>query len=89
MKQIAKFQLNTKQDYLVGLFGIFSILYLLNPTLGIFEFLPDNIPFVGNLDEGAAVFLIIAALKYFGYDVRDVFKKKDDDVDKTAGNEDA
>ncbi len=37
----------------IGLVG--SILYVLNPTAGIFELLPDVLPGVGNLDEAAAV----------------------------------
>ncbi len=40
-------------------------LYLLNPTAGILEFLPDNIPFIGNLDEGAAFMLVWAGLLEF------------------------
>ncbi len=28
--------------------------YILNPGAGVFELLPDNLPIVGNLDEGAA-----------------------------------
>ncbi len=42
----------------IGLAG--AVLYVLNPTAGIFEFLPDNLPVVGNLDEAAAVGLGIA-----------------------------
>jgi len=37
--------------YLVALIGF---IYLLNPTLGLLELIPDNLPFVGNLDEGGA-----------------------------------
>ncbi len=77
MKVTQYFDLNTKRDFAVAVTAILSFLYLLNPTLGIFEFIPDNIPFIGNIDEGAAVFLILSALKYFGHDVRNVFKKDD------------
>lgn len=35
-----------------------AILYILNPTLGLFEFIPDTIPVIGNLDEGVAFLLI-------------------------------
>jgi Protein of unknown function (DUF1232) len=45
---------------LLGL--VLSGIYLLNPTAGLFEFLPDNLPFVGNLDEGAASVLFLWAL---------------------------
>ncbi len=35
------------------------ILYILNPTMGVFEIIPDNLPWVGNLDEALAVTLLI------------------------------
>lgn len=35
-----------------------GLIYLLNPGLGIFELLPDNIPLFGNLDEGGAAILV-------------------------------
>jgi len=58
---------------LVATIGIISGLYLLNPGFGVFEFIPDNVPFIGNLDEVTASFLVLSALAYFGYDIRDVF----------------
>ena len=36
-----------------------GILYLLNPTAGIFELLPDVMPIVGNLDEAGATVLVV------------------------------
>ena len=33
------------------------VLYVLNPGAGIFELIPDNLPFVGNLDEATAALL--------------------------------
>lgn len=44
------------------LLGI-SLFYILNPSAGIWEIIPDNIPIIGNLDEVAAVLIIIDALK--------------------------
>ena len=35
-----------------------GLIYVLNPTMGIFEFIPDNLPLIGNLDEGVAFLLI-------------------------------
>ena len=58
---------------LIVIIGILSGLYLLNPGFGVFELIPDNVPFVGNLDEATATFLLLSALAYFGYDIRDVF----------------
>jgi uncharacterized membrane protein YkvA (DUF1232 family) len=42
---------------------IIGIIYILNPTFGVFEIIPDNIPYIGNLDEASAVLLILACLK--------------------------
>jgi len=46
---------------------IISSIYLMNFTVGVFE-LPDNLPFIGHLDEFGAAVLLIASLKHFGYD---------------------
>lgn len=53
--------------------GLIAALYLLNPGAGIFELIPDNLPFVGNLDEAAAVALLLACLRYFGVELPDLF----------------
>ncbi len=62
--------------YLVALAGILSVLYLLNPTLGLFELLPDNIPFIGNIDEATATMVLLGAMRYLGWDVTNLFMKK-------------
>ena len=41
--------------YLMALVGV---AYILNPGAGVFELLPDNLPVIGNLDEGAAVMAV-------------------------------
>ena len=69
------------KNILVALTGIISLLYLINPGMGVFELIPDNLPVIGNLDEAGAAVLLIAALKYFGVDLtrffmRDRIKKK-------------
>lgn len=38
-------------------------LYLVNPTAGVFELLPDNLPFVGNLDEALFTALFIESVR--------------------------
>ena len=57
----------------VACLGILSLLYLLNIGLGVVEFIPDNIPFVGNLDEGTAAAVLIMCLRYFGFDLTRFF----------------
>ena len=54
---------------------ILGILYLINPTAGFIEFLPDAIPGIGNLDEAAVVFLILAAMRYLGWRLPDFIEE--------------
>lgn len=44
--------------WLVYLSAALGVVYLLNPGMGIIEFIPDNLPLIGNIDEGVASFLI-------------------------------
>ncbi len=64
------------KSVLVFIVGILAFVYLINPTAGLLEFLPDNIPGVGNLDEATATFLLLSVLSYFGFDVSHLFQKK-------------
>ncbi|MFH2045624.1 MAG: DUF1232 domain-containing protein [Pseudomonadota bacterium] len=60
---------------IVACLGLISLLYLLNIGVGIIEIIPDNIPFVGNLDEGGAALLLLMCLRYFGFDLTKIFEK--------------
>jgi hypothetical protein len=64
------------RDLLVLCSGIVSALYLLNVTAGFIEFIPDNVPVFGNLDEAAATALLINCLAYFGVDIGHFLKRK-------------
>lgn len=65
---------------IVAILGLLSILYIINPTAGIFELIPDNLPLVGNLDELAASTLLLSCLSYFGIDLFNLFKKDKKDA---------
>ena len=43
-----------------------SMLYLVNPTAGVFELIPDVIPVVGNLDEVFFTGLLLTSLARLG-----------------------
>jgi len=73
MKQLFK-------HLLVGLLGLVSLVYILNPTAGIFELLPDNIPIFGNLDEAAATTILLGCLGYFGIDISRWFRRPRKDI---------
>ena len=49
--------------------ALFFVVYMLNPTAGFFEFIPDSIPVIGNVDEGLIMLLFLACLKYLGIDI--------------------
>ena len=59
--------------------GFLATIYILNPTAGLFEIIPDNLPLVGNLDEAAAVALLLMCLSYFSIDLPNIFKRDKDD----------
>ena len=44
--------------WLVYLAALLSLVYILNPTAGTLELLPDILPIIGNLDEGVASILV-------------------------------
>lgn len=48
---------------LIYITGLIGLVYLLNPTLGVLELIPDNLPVIGNLDEGAAAVLLWNAIQ--------------------------
>lgn len=45
--------------WLVFVMSAIGLLYILNPTFGVIEFIPDNLPVIGNLDEGVAFLLVM------------------------------
>jgi len=49
----------------VYVLAVLGLIYILNPTMGFVEFLPDNLPIIGNLDEGVAFMLLWAGLVEF------------------------
>ena len=63
----------TMKKFGIIFLGLLSVIYLLNPTAGFFELIPDNIPIIGNLDEAAAVALLLMCLRYFGYELPNIF----------------
>jgi hypothetical protein len=63
------------KDYLIAIIGLISAVYLLNFSFGITELLPDNIPLIGHIDEGLAMFFFYSSLSYFGITITSMFKR--------------
>lgn len=63
-----------KDMTMLGL-GAIAVIYLLNPTLGLIEFIPDAFPIIGNIDEATATLILINVLKYYGIDLT-MFQKQ-------------
>lgn len=56
------------KKFVAGMGIVFSVFYLLNPSSGIIELIPDLIPGIGNIDETSVVLLLLACLKVFRQD---------------------
>ena len=52
-----------------GLGVLFSVAYLINPVGTFVEFIPDIVPFIGNLDEAGITGLLIYCLRILGVEV--------------------
>lgn len=63
------------QHVFVILMGLLSLVYLFNPSLGVFEIIPDNFPIFGNLDEATATAILLACLRYYGLDLTRWFRR--------------
>ena len=46
--------------------GIICLVYLINPGAGVIELIPDNLPIIGNIDEGLAMTGLLMALSNMG-----------------------
>jgi hypothetical protein len=43
------------------------LIYIINPTAGFLEFIPDNLPIIGNIDEATATGGLLLALSNLGW----------------------
>jgi len=64
------------KNIVVLLLGILGAFYLLNPGSGLFELIPDNLPLVGNLDDAAALVLLVMCLQHFDIQLPDIFGRR-------------
>jgi uncharacterized membrane protein YkvA (DUF1232 family) len=58
--------------------GAIGALYLVFPTLGIFEVIPDAIPVIGSLDEVSATILVLNTLAYYGIDFNRFYGRRNE-----------
>lgn len=63
----------TLKEMVIVVLGIISAIYLINPTAGVFELIPDVVPIIGNLDEAAAVGILINTFRYYGWDMTNLY----------------
>ena len=64
-----------KEDMFAAACGLLALVYLLNPSAGIVELIPDNVPIIGNLDEAAATALLLSSLRHFNIDVVNMLQR--------------
>ena len=46
------------------------------PNGGLIEFIPDPLPFIGNLDAATVTAILLACARYFGFDLSKFFGRK-------------
>ena len=61
------------KEMLIIALTVVAGIYMLNPTLGVFEFIPDVTPIIGNLDEAGATLIILNSLRYYGVNLDRLF----------------
>jgi hypothetical protein len=66
------------KKFLMALLGVLCVIFLLNPGAGILGEIPDNFPFIGNIDEASVTLVLLWVLRYFGIDVMKWFGQKDE-----------
>lgn len=71
------------KEMMVIFLGFVAVVYLVFPTLGIFELIPDAIPLIGSLDEAGATLLLLNVLAYYGIDASRLLGRKPKDQDST------
>ncbi len=65
-----------KEMMILGL-GAVALLYLIYPSLGVFELIPDAIPVIGSLDEASATIILVNTLRYYGLDLARLYGRRD------------
>jgi hypothetical protein len=65
------------KEMVVIALAVVAFVYLIYPSLGIFELIPDGIPLVGSLDEASATLILIGTLRYYGFDVSRLYGKRE------------
>lgn len=64
-----------KEMLVIGL-GAVALIYLIYPSLGIFELIPDAIPVLGSLDEATATIILVNTFRYYGFDLTKLYGKR-------------
>jgi hypothetical protein len=64
-----------KEMFILGLAAV-ALIYLIYPSLGVFELIPDAIPLIGSLDEATATLIILNTLRYYGVDLSRLYGRQ-------------
>ncbi len=64
------------KEMFVIFMGVAAFVYLIYPSFGVFELIPDALPLIGSIDEGTASLILISVLRYYGLDVTRLFGRR-------------
>ena len=76
-----------KEMFVIGL-GAVAAIYLMYPSLGVFELLPDALPIVGSIDEASATLILVSVFRYYGIDISRLFGKSPQLPERTGDQRD-
>lgn len=57
--------------------AVIAAIYLVYPSLGFFELIPDAVPLIGSLDEASATLILVGTLRYYGLDISKLYGKRE------------
>jgi uncharacterized membrane protein YkvA (DUF1232 family) len=65
------------KEMLILAVAAIAAIYLVYPSLGFFELIPDAVPLIGSLDEASATLILVGTLRYYGFDIGKLYGKRE------------
>lgn len=60
------------KDFAIALIAVIAGVYVVWPSI-FPDFVPDVVPLIGQIDDDTAVLVILSCLRYFGFDLTNLF----------------
>lgn len=74
------------KEMMIIALAVVAVIYLMYPSLGVFELIPDAIPIFGSIDEASATLILINTFRYYGFDISRLYGKRKEDKQLPPGD---